>query len=573
MTTQAALIADTIAGMKRTISSYNYSSDSGDSIDRCTNRGNKLKRKARYVQEGQLDRPNGPKVYKKRVEHAGYYRDTISQNPKRYDAKGYRLEDDDEDEAADLAAAEANPYSGVVLHKLLAPLVSAADLPTHPSLSVPYTTPILANMTREACDMLQRERNAIRGAKQILTKLRGDDTWIPCGSLESEMDDVIFSTSKVFEECIRLRPSSKFTQSRGNVVAPTAASLQFEDTVERSLNLAEAEDRNTEGEDGPAHSLASANEPQLISSLMVEHPDPPDQSLGTEHGEEINHTALNSHVDTTDWQDFELRGTTTSGQPPLSQDPTASAPEIPELDTKDDAPPTNDVSQALGAETEEVAKEVIGETNGNLTNTMEQVPETEEKQSPPDGEIRDDHKDFSLDAKEDATMADAEVAEAINNDVQPMPHRMTTRAQAQAVSSENTTSSRTRSPSVASSVLPSIHPLFLVPSSACPDRDFGLPPQEAEATRRILMSYVQKQEEVCRGAEKLYDGFLKAQRMKKNVLDSCKAEGHLGEMSDGEDWYDKEEWGLEEDLRKGHDEDEDDVGTQHKKTRGRRAAA
>lgn len=40
-------------------------SDSDDAIQRPTNRGNKLKRKAEYVREGQLDRPNGLKVYKK----------------------------------------------------------------------------------------------------------------------------------------------------------------------------------------------------------------------------------------------------------------------------------------------------------------------------------------------------------------------------------------------------------------------------------------------------------------------------------------------------------------------------
>lgn len=40
-------------------------SDSDDSFHYSTNRGNKLKRKAQYVHEGQLDRPNGPKVYKR----------------------------------------------------------------------------------------------------------------------------------------------------------------------------------------------------------------------------------------------------------------------------------------------------------------------------------------------------------------------------------------------------------------------------------------------------------------------------------------------------------------------------
>lgn len=40
-------------------------SDSDDSIIKPSNRGNKLKRKAQYVREGQLDLPNGPKVYKR----------------------------------------------------------------------------------------------------------------------------------------------------------------------------------------------------------------------------------------------------------------------------------------------------------------------------------------------------------------------------------------------------------------------------------------------------------------------------------------------------------------------------
>ena len=40
-------------------------SDSDDSIIKPSNRGNKLKRKAQYVHEGQLDLPNGPKVYKR----------------------------------------------------------------------------------------------------------------------------------------------------------------------------------------------------------------------------------------------------------------------------------------------------------------------------------------------------------------------------------------------------------------------------------------------------------------------------------------------------------------------------
>jgi len=152
------------------------------------------------------------------------------------------------------------------------------------------------------------------------------------------------------------------------------------------------------------------------------------------------------------------------------------------------------------------------------------------------------------------------------DDSQPPPRRMRTRAQAQAAS-EPTASSRTSSPDTY--VPPQIHPLFLIPSSARPSPDFGLPAQEAEDTRRLLMMYVQKQEEVCRGAGKLYQGLLQADRQRRTVLRWCKAEGHVGEMSDGEDWYDMEEWGLEEPLRKGQADEEEEAGG--KKTRGRRA--
>jgi len=154
----------------------------------------------------------------------------------------------------------------------------------------------------------------------------------------------------------------------------------------------------------------------------------------------------------------------------------------------------------------------------------------------------------------------------------PVPHRMRTRAQAQAAS-DNTTSSRTRSASPESISESFVHPYFLAPISSHADRDVGLPSNEAEETRRLLQLYIQKQEEVCRGAEKVYNGLLKADRYRRMVMKWAKAEAHVGlnrDMSDGEDWYDKEEWGLEEDLKKGQDEEEEDAATTAKKTRTRR---
>jgi hypothetical protein len=71
---------------------------------------------------------------------------------------------------------------------------------------------------------------------------------------------------------------------------------------------------------------------------------------------------------------------------------------------------------------------------------------------------------------------------------------------------------------------------------------------------------------------------LKAYRMKEEVWEWCKADGHVGEMSDGEDWYDRERWSLAEgeDLKKGADEDEaegaaDEGRATGKRGRGRRA--
>lgn len=40
-------------------------SDSDESVHQITNRGNKLKKKAKFVREGQLALPNGPQTYKK----------------------------------------------------------------------------------------------------------------------------------------------------------------------------------------------------------------------------------------------------------------------------------------------------------------------------------------------------------------------------------------------------------------------------------------------------------------------------------------------------------------------------
>ena len=84
MAQQQAAFADTIVGLKKALARADDGkgltgaryflleandvvsvSDSDDSIKRQTNRGSKLKRKSKFVQEGRLNQANGPKVYRR----------------------------------------------------------------------------------------------------------------------------------------------------------------------------------------------------------------------------------------------------------------------------------------------------------------------------------------------------------------------------------------------------------------------------------------------------------------------------------------------------------------------------
>jgi len=172
---------------------------------------------------------------------------------------------------------------------------------------------------------------------------------------------------------------------------------------------------------------------------------------------------------------------------------------------------------------------------------------------------------------------------------QNQPHAMTTRTRARA---RTPLASPSRSPSPSSTAsTPQIHPWFQIPASSLPDRDVGLPAQEAEETRRLLLLYVQKEEQVLRSLTSLADGLMRAERLRKAIWRAAKAEGHCRpdparagamrtEMSDGEDWVDIESLGLgkadvkmQKDgsygLEKGKDEVED-VEEEGRRVGGRR---
>lgn len=73
----------------------------------------------------------------------------------------------------------------------------------------------------------------------------------------------------------------------------------------------------------------------------------------------------------------------------------------------------------------------------------------------------------------------------------------------------------------------------------------SLPPLPmAEESKRLLTAVVQKQTEIVQGVSQLHNNLLRATRLKETVWRWCRAEGHVDEMSDGEDWVDLDQWGL-----------------------------
>lgn len=388
----------------------------------------------------------------------------------------------------------------VIYTDLLAPLTAASDLPDHPTLSKPFTSKTLTELTRQAGDMVHKEKASLWRIKHLLTKLSGDHTWIPCEIVETEQDIALFGDDRDRHHGRRLgKPTAKDDGS-------TSTSISDEAVQQAGLLLEETENN---AETAPGATKEIGETPALEVDVDMEANNQiPDIVGGLNEGD-------NTDIQTRDERLQDLKATTD----------TDIRAEIDGLVAVEDA--------ATAAEP--------------------QIPESKDNQEPEGMEL---------------TNTD----EGMEEEDTPAPSRMRTRAQAQAAS-DNTTTSRSGSATPDSSTESFIHPYFLAPRSSHPDRDLGLPKQEAEETRKLLQLYIQKQEEVCRGAQRVYDGLLKADRYRRLVMKWAKAEAHVGpnrDMSDGEDWYDKEEWGLEEDLKKGQDEDEEDAVTTAKKTRTRR---
>ena len=434
-------------------------------------------------------------------------------------------------------------------------------------------------MARQACNMLHREKRSLYAVRNLLTKFRGDNAFISCGSLNARIDEDIFDIKSVYNELSTFK-----LQNHATTTSITASLLDGGSTNSSSdmINGIKSQD-NYDTTDERAIAETSVT--------VIGHNTSPEDTADLASGAAAAHKSGPMALQPT-------HSPMVDGNEPKSHSPRIAIDEIedgdaavgPEATVGDGNPSYEGQIDRHNTPPSKLAQEAV-HTQSPIADIpqSDQAPNTlkdpgyssQNKALPSPESLKDEPSIDDTDDKHDAIPAEPNVpaaeaqgnlatADAENGEVadesQPLPRRMRTRAQAQATS-DKSASSHTRSPSPTPWVPPIIHPLFLTPESARLDRDFGLPLHEAEDMRRLLTAYVQKQEEVVRGAEKLSEGLLRAERMRQTVFKWCKAEGHTGEMSDGEDWYDKEEWGLEEDLKKGHEDEEEDNTAPGKKTR------
>lgn len=359
--------------------------------------------------------------------------------------------------------------------------------------------------------------------KHLLTKLSGDHTWVPCGDLETPHDIELFMDShNESRDHRREKREHKAAQETGAI---ESGKPDEHHTLEDARNIVESQV-------GLLGDLKDSEDERMLENPSADDDvamvDASAGAVVQNRPEQDEHGRLKDKQITSNTEEVAVRDSTAAVK---NHDAKIAdyidRADIPEVTIRGPSEALGDIAGA-------------SKDSSNAKNA--------------DGELEDDN---------DVTM---EFDDEQND--QQGPRRMRTRAQAQADS--DITLSRNRSMTPDSSNESYVHPYFLAPISSYPDRDFGLPQHEADETRRLLQSYIQKQEEVCRGAQKVYDGLLRAERLRQTVMRWAKAEGHVGEMENDEDWYDKTEWGLDEDLKKGQDEEEEDAATTAKKTRTRR---
>lgn len=569
------MIMDTIVSIRKTLKRKAYESDSDSSIDHNTNRGYKLKKRARFVKQGRLANSNGPAAYKEVVEHAGYQRAIINQNPPLIDEDGYDIDSDDNEERvqeAISATMEENPYASIRLEQLLAPLTSVTDLPNHPTLSRPFKSKALTELVNQAAALSRRENVALWKVKPLLTKFVGDNSWVPCGMMIQSDDHDLFEDTSSFIKWV-----SNWIPNAADAV-PTGSNVKAIGNGPTDGNNNEAS--TSEPKKAGQTNGDSGDKPVPVSVPDDEHLPDADASPEEKEGAEKD-SAPKVHGEKTTDEDVEMTEPTEPAPTDSKTDapqPNGEANKKPEQAQAETSPKETTPNSDEAKNADQPAPTTVDGQTESATMTSEDV----EVANAPNGETGKEaaeHTSAVLVAEPETNFDHPKPAlEQQQPDQEPQEEQLVHGAEdlrAKPNAQRNAALSSVASVAALQEFLdePYIHPIFLAPRTSHPDRDFGLPEQEAEDVRRLLQLYVQKQEEVCRGTRKLYEGLRKADRYRQTVLSWAKAEAHSGancDMSDGEDWYDKEEWGLTEDLKKGEDEVEEETAVTQKKTRNRK---
>ncbi|KKY13451.1 hypothetical protein UCRPC4_g06971 [Phaeomoniella chlamydospora] len=493
--------AETIAALKRALRRSNRAASSVP-IAQASNRGNKLKRGAEFVHQGSLAYIKGPEAYKEKIDHAGYTRYILDRNPIRYNKYGDEIEDDESDEEADALAAEENAYSGLKLEELLRPLKHPSDLSHHPALAEPYTSKALPNMIQATNNQLRKEKADLARAKDLHRQLIGDEAWIPCETVETPEDWDLFEP-----------------RFRGNVGAISAGK------------------KRKRGEDGQEYAGS-------VSSTLQNASVPDSADAGPVH---IDQDTVMADATSEQEQSKDDRDDQAGSEKPLTdaepqtekQDHAIAKRRNQKEDTNTHEPTTDgDIG--------------VGRTNGQVTKLQKTTDE--------EGEEKGDN------GREQADAASHTVSRSASASPAPPPRRIT-RALAQTNNNEPGDDSNAPTPPLSpsfsdTSTSLSIAPLYLIPTirphPSLGHSPYHLPPAEHSDTLSLLTSYIQKQSAFVSTLESVHCRLLQADRLRRTVFHWSKAEGHLGELSDGEDWIDEEAWGLEPgELKKGKGDDED----------------
>jgi hypothetical protein len=309
-------------------------------------------------------------------------------------------------------------------------------------------------------EKLRKERALLANSHNLHRQLLGDSVWMPCGYVESEEDKFIFQPRPVQTEW-----DSSGNKKQGDW-AQQDGNNQTSQRAEDGSPMENTHTRSTT-DDGTARNAGSDIE--MAEAPNPENPQGPEtKGLNTEDAEQ-SVRAISEHSENADARSW-----------------------------------AND-SQSYGEHTNSTRTGEFGlrETENNDNTTTKEPAKTGGSEA---GDVDMTNADEAEDSKGSEGQASSP---------EP-PRRMTTRAQANATTTnENGTTSGSRfsSPDTSSMQIPSTHALFVVSESIRPDKDFGLPPNEAEDTRRLLWSYIQKQEETVRGFTYMLNSLLRAQQL------------------------------------------------------------